>query len=1416
MLGDPLLEESRTCSAWCPPQEDVFLSGTRKAFGEPAYWAPAQRTEYVDPTPRAKLVTIQIIKTAAGYEAIVAGMHVTPVVPTNGGPAYHPVRVHRGMSEDFETRTHVFSPCAVTLFVEDGQRPPERVRVITLQQATRHEAQDVVGDAVVLGDATLEATSVSSHTANVVLAAYPTTYPRVPRVMIQDVTAGLKFDQKQADALTWRWLATFGPYVGGTLKTVWDFLRTKPGDPDDPNSKAEYEQLWRNAGGKALLSLLTILPTLLAHIGIAAGIPASLATLLVDLPMIWQFTAKGNTETDEQFKGRIAGLVFQKVLEATKNYFTAKPRPKNKKVYLTIAEFARILETISSTPSMDKNELSKMQDDHRFQQEALVFRWLTEDESPQLGGLLDKIKSVVDPTPDRNLNVLNPIDISELERLPAAALKTQLRVSIDDSAICDTTERIEFDFDCDREDAATLGQISTGLIQDLMRLRRAIQKLYTAVTDSIANSSILAEGRYWYDFVYYAPALEIGRRAFKAAYSDKETLNREQFISNKLYLLQRIRDRLDEKLTLKFCTIDSPGGKLLTKLWHHEGLQFPEASVMKPFQDHWVRCFPHRLQTGPYAFFSSEALSLEYAEIETGTVYVREKSIFDDAAKALNRAMTAGRTALQRLMRDWEPTNRCKMVVVTQTPPTLASLSPPIAPPNSYDLVIMLPGDVRFWVAEKVVEEDLELRLQLQCNRLARKHTNRVEPSQTLLEKLHLPGTVEAEFAAVSLYAELWTDELIALHDVFTDDELAGQAVATLQSASKRAAQRARAAGDFVLQTTQHDWTGFFKEDDPAMHATRAGRDALRLCKRMHLQMPLNRRMVAHLRRVAQAVLETANKTLHTDVPYSTLPAEPLASLFLPRWTGEQAYARVFLATRSLRNNANAQAATRAANAAAAAYPAVLLLDDAAPPAVFDQGQQPQKAPDDASAMAKLEKRAAALRIDYTSTTELAASAPSVQQLTNQMAWLNTNPLAWRRLFYAPFGHGSAPPPLLYPAPACPMFGSVPIWTASIGSVAARVHLSNPAPAATTWTLHLQAVMHCTAHEDVLPNPHFLVLEPLGQSTDQVAYFWASAEASDRRQSAASRRALKTTARPASARPARSAAIDHTFLEEAQKQASSTQTIVWNAERVAQCLCLAAGAQGSAPTNLEVHLPTPPPPPGQGVDLKKQQQRKDELLVMMLAVANAVDSHLQLFENTLIEAQLDKAAAKRNLPPPRQLRDNKGRLMLEALIQVAEGIDAYEQLGWSTVLMQGYQADQDHVRAFLQKPANLEPLKRSREHMTALIGRFKSLRADEESLLKLRKTQEADAHDARVRRLKRQLVLSCVLGVGMARDALGTVAPMHIHVPSTADGIDHAPTRNATRTSVDALESAMQDAAAASVDALRLSEAAVITYACLS
>ena len=80
---------------------------------------------------------------------------------------------------------------------------------------------------------------------------------------------------------------------------------------------------------------------------------------------------------------------------------------------------------------------------------------------------------------------------------------------------------------------------------------------------------------------------------------------------------------------------------------------------------------------------------------------------------------------------------------------------------------------------------------------------------------------------------------------------------------------------------------------------------------------------------------------------------------------------------------------------------------------------------------------------------------------------------------------------------------------------------------------------------------------------------------------------------------------------------------------------------------------------------------------MKFALATAIDAHLQYFEQTLIAAQRDKAAARRNLPAPPQIRDAAGALDLDALIRVAEGIDAYEQQqGWDYVLLMGPPADQ--------------------------------------------------------------------------------------------------------------------------------------------
>ena len=71
---------------------------------------------------------------------------------------------------------------------------------------------------------------MSSHTAHVVLAAYPTTFPRVPRVVIQDLTAGLKFNQRKSDAVTWAWLADQSPVLYATMGAAWTAFTGKPGE----------------------------------------------------------------------------------------------------------------------------------------------------------------------------------------------------------------------------------------------------------------------------------------------------------------------------------------------------------------------------------------------------------------------------------------------------------------------------------------------------------------------------------------------------------------------------------------------------------------------------------------------------------------------------------------------------------------------------------------------------------------------------------------------------------------------------------------------------------------------------------------------------------------------------------------------------------------------------------------------------------------------------------------------------------------------------------------------------------------------------------------------------------------------------------------------------------------------------------
>ena len=128
---------------------------------------------------------------------------------------------------------------------------------------------------------------------------------------------------------------------------------------------------------------------------------------------------------------------------------------------------------------------------------------------------------------------------------------------------------------------------------------------------------------------------------------------------------------------------------------------------------------------------------------------------------------------------------------------------------------------------------------------------------------------------------------------------------------------------------------------------------------------------------------------------------------------------------------------SRGVAAVAGAYPSSLLLTDAqasTPDAIAPFGA-PLKTPTVPEyAAQKVRERMAALRFNYPATVHLDASKTALHATTDDLTdamsslALDNDTLA----FYAPYGHGHAPPRLVYPPVPAPMFGSVPVWVSDV------------------------------------------------------------------------------------------------------------------------------------------------------------------------------------------------------------------------------------------------------------------------------------------------------------------------------------------------------------------------------------------------
>ena len=837
----------------------------------------------------------------------------------------------------------------------------------------------------------------------------------------------------------------------------------------------------------------------------------------------------------------------------------ATPLP-NKKHY-SIAKLADILEHMSALVSVERmnNALRCATDQQTFADELVVFRWLMESESPtEAASLLDM--AGLPPNPDAKSNVA---DMSEFSGLMGAAVRTHLRVEIEDPESCAFGERTAFEFKTDRQDAVLMGLAASGMLHDLERLERAIRTFEARVREQKDKLTWGDTCNCYWDYVWYNPLFTLVLCQWKYLRS-KQQQTRDNEV---LFLLGHQRSRtlnflynnLHDKLYRRFVNVGSPGQLMMTRL---RLFNPPPPTLPSPRERKlplYTRELPHKVQNPVVFFPSAKTVDAAYVDIDVQSGTMREYSALNDAVKASIRSSSAAIDAINRMHRKWETLGpRCIFVHAfgTNTPANdalnLLRKQQPLLPPNeSYSLVLKLPGDIRSAEAATQLEEQMRRRILALCHKGAA-----AKDKQTLLANLAVPDT-EPALVAMDLFSELWTDELLALHKL---DPVSGIVVGVTETAQRRAAQRLVACAQFVLAITAQEWTGIVPsfDNDPALQATQAGRDAARLARRMQLKLHarstqglLPSTTVRHVRAVGSTLLDVGNR-LAAKKSADILPSEPLQSLFMSSNHGLLAFQRA----------TSLSIPPEAVSAIVGAYPAMLLVAPGMTTGAIVSTRGPVRPPDpqsntDLSALVRvIKQRNAALRVDWDHTNAQMSAWPSARGLTDAMSALSVHTKPKSAYFYVPYGHGHAPPRLVYPPVPAPMLGSVPIWLddvryalQAVADATRAIAPSQDAP----WSGRISPIYQCDSSVDLPKHPALLEVHPFSSKTTPDQFdvsYWASAP-----EIATTQQLPKTYA------TAVDAAKAHVQTDATRQLSSRTYTMAWNAERAMQSMLILVGLE---------------------------------------------------------------------------------------------------------------------------------------------------------------------------------------------------------------------------------------------------------------
>ena len=1127
------------------------------------YPSDAVATRTNDDANGAPEIVVQVRKRDGEVQLLIDGFVSEGVKKENVKNTWtHNLTWHRGLHEDIETGTRVFSPIAIVAAVEDGQHSFQNVTVAVVRQFARRGVPNEALPATVLSETRLADHRVDEARCRVVRVPYPLSYPPPPTITIFDDV------QRKKRSVVGK-LGNLGQVIGllaTAARAGW--ARGTPG------ALTNKEQLLT-----AIDAVKTLIPsTALTVTSIYMGwVPITFA----GLAWVRDVLASQSITNADEMEVRQAGSLFR-VLSSTILRLQQKPQdPPIRSTRFSLSELAEAIEAIAMKRDMpgddeviDMDGIHATVRDEQFRREEILWNWLHRDDSESELGQADTRRLVANDD---------------------HAVQIHLRIAVDDALGC-AGKATYHEIRCERADTCLLGAAAAGTLEDLNRLYYAVIKLQKTLEEALKDrpkAQDVFKGTYWFDWAYYnaefyGTLFEQKWRSFKQtqvsagpllwkALRDSMIVGSKTF-DNRQNDLNKVLEGLNDKLAGVLFTPGSPGASLLERI---EGALASKRCPV-PQKGHSVRTLPQRVATsGARMLYSASADdSTGQLDVQTEGVFTRVFGEYHDASKWFAASMTSSSFALRRCVREWEASSKTRIrLVCVCAPGKQLDLVPRLAPPAAHGtLALTTPPDILFAGAVAVATEDAQRRIRLVVER------TRTVPQKSALEALGLAHS-DASLLACQVFGELWVDELLALWNLGDSTQ-----AEMLEQASFRASERLGAAGELLLRllVTQNPSTTLSSDaddvapdrTDPSLVATRAGRDAGLLLDRSLFgqnYIAVRVAMTPFLRDAARAAVRAA-QAFARAVPVA-LPHEPIAALLHGhRVDGVAAFVRI---RRETGNDAVA------VQAATAAYPSTRLLaptDNAwtgteqaryeAKAEALGVPQLPDRRGTTVHALLETVRfRLAGLRMDVetgaaTTTTTVAALAARLD--------------APRASFYVPFGFGDARPAPTLPPCAAPMFGSVPVFGDALTDALGRGR-ANGVAQASALRIHLKPSFGCLAPlektrdagqaESVHPN----VVQVVHSGENEVTVHYLASRAPDGRARAPSVDGAVAVAVAVAPTTVDVAAKAHVRSEATVELAAAVASLAWNAERVVQAVM---AALASADTDdfgvVELSLTVPP------------------------------------------------------------------------------------------------------------------------------------------------------------------------------------------------------------------------------------------------